>query len=1233
MAISLDRINQIVGSSGSNNNSSTGSGGGISINRINQIVHTDYSKSPTTVSTPKQSSPVQNLINGISSGFQNLTHSLFSAPETSISKQLPSSVANSGLNTTGLPGLQTNPTGNITQTSTGTTQNIFDALGSIKIPNPDKVSFSLPFDQSQYAQEMRKQAANAPSTTTVGNVFMSNVKGAADLIQSGDPLMGGLLADSGKILTIGEAIKGALVSVGVASTLEALSGMSTKDIIKSAPMNAVFGLAFAGKDPNEPVTKSDMTTIQKAVDTYPSKVMTLSPQDLVDHVQGTNLNGTELGNKLITVADQAQKEDKYIQVIPNGENALGKTPDGISLGYQLLAKNDPIVKANQLQLLSEEGVSKTAEPTQTENQGTQNQVPQEQPVTTTESPISQPNENGRTIPVNPAQTDHTPPEGFTPQVSKGLTDQGKVTEKITQNRAANNYDTYKTQYLKDNATYDANGKLQSVVLNTDNWREYFPEYKGTNAQDVHEAASYLNNRLFKEMLDEQKGKGNNTVAIYAGGGGSGKGTAIEPFFDQSQFPIILDGTFADYLKNSKKIDQIEKAGYKAKVIFVDRNPTDAVENVVGRAQRLEAKGKVPRTVPVKRAVEDNINARRSMIQYIRDHPNEKTAVIDNNHGIMEAKTLITDPKEAIDYLKSKVYNKDEVTAKAYESIKQRIATGEIKQHIGEGLIGKDTFSSGSETTGHVQLQSGDKGTSGGNEVQRSTESKAHVSSENTQPKSPSGSRETKQPESVNPTKESPSNSGIKPQQQSTVLEKEYHATSQEIEKYKNFPEKKTFTEPEPPNFKGINPDNIVHFNQGMNERVSMIVSAEDKNLIHWGAAHMKAIKGFSDAAKTFREGVNYVSNRYKLGDQEARKMIIDTYNKYRNLAKENADKNNPVLINTLAQKAEDTASKAENPVEVPKVENKSISINDKGKEYFREKINTAMQSSDNPARIVTSINKMVRDETANASPTELRNLKAELNKERFDIAGVDAHPSSKMELKKNYAYLMNAEKDPIIGPMIEAINDHVAQLSAKLEESKQEKPIEGKLISDNTPELQKVYGEGKPKTPKLSLRVEETAIKKGIMESIEKMPELPTMNMDKMSQRVIDLMKEDPQRMYDIAMGREKAPEDIPEGFIFNAVKQSITTPEQAIELANSPIAEHGKSLGQQIKAFDSFKIAADPVEAIKQVITKRASDFEKKSGSIDKAINDTIKEIQDHIEKTAPDKVEWQKFIESIRC
>lgn len=274
----------------------------------------------------------------------------------------------------------------------------------------------------------------------------------------------------------------------------------------------------------------------------------------------------------------------------------------------------------------------------------------------------------------------------------------KDIEAATLARAQADFTPFREKYLKGDpatgkegsGTYDEAGNLTGVTLNTDEWRDLFPEYTGVNAGDVHEASSHLNKQMYAEALKGMKGKGNNTMVVLAGGGGSGKGTAVGQHFDQNQYPIRLDQVSDNLAKLEQKLDEAKANGYKSEYVFVDRHPADAWQGVVGRAVNMRKKGKQARTVPIEVAVHANLAARKTALELLKKRLDIPASVIDNNHGFGRAR-LITDRDEAIRHLEAQNHDQEQLLRSLRDETLGLHERGEIPTDIAEGLVGRSAI--------------------------------------------------------------------------------------------------------------------------------------------------------------------------------------------------------------------------------------------------------------------------------------------------------------------------------------------------------------------------------------------------------------------------------------------------------------------------------------------------------------------------------------------------------------
>lgn len=262
-----------------------------------------------------------------------------------------------------------------------------------------------------------------------------------------------------------------------------------------------------------------------------------------------------------------------------------------------------------------------------------------------------------------------------------------IIKRETMKSAERDYSEHRTRYLSKYGKYKE-GKLQSVVLNTDDWRDHFPQYAGTNAHEVHEASSMLNKKLYREMLQEMKGKGNNTILILGGGGGSGKGTATKNHFNLSDYPIVLDQASAEYESLDNKLKDASKNYFSVAPVFIDRGVESAAMGVIGRAVRSREKGELARTVPLEIARKANIDARKAQLELLEKRLDVPANVVDNTSDDPALVRLIEDRSEAISYLKKRIAEEDSLLTTAAEKTNAFVREKVAYADIAEGLLMK-----------------------------------------------------------------------------------------------------------------------------------------------------------------------------------------------------------------------------------------------------------------------------------------------------------------------------------------------------------------------------------------------------------------------------------------------------------------------------------------------------------------------------------------------------------------
>lgn len=131
------------------------------------------------------------------------------------------------------------------------------------------------------------------------------------------------------------------------------------------------------------------------------------------------------------------------------------------------------------------------------------------------------------------------------------------------------------------------------------------------------------------------------------------------------------------------------------------------------------------------------------------------------------------------------------------------------------------------------------------------------------------------------------------------------------QRYASIPEKQILTEDvlkqtKGKPYQGIKPENIVHFNQGTQPRVTLIVNKGDKELITI-ASRLESARATSAAKAEARADIRRIAAERKISEAEARASAKAAYEHYKEVARSVREKNAPVLYNTIAKETADRA--------------------------------------------------------------------------------------------------------------------------------------------------------------------------------------------------------------------------------------------------------------------------------------------------------------------------------------
>lgn len=188
---------------------------------------------------------------------------------------------------------------------------------------------------------------------------------------------------------------------------------------------------------------------------------------------------------------------------------------------------------------------------------------------------------------------------------------------------------------------------------------------------VHNPASALINALFHQLLAEPKEAGGDMVLFMAGGGGSGKTTAVSTvaasLLDRAH--LVYDTTLSRYEPAAEKVQAALAAGWAVVIVYVYRPYEAAVRGVIHRAVESG------RTVPLNVLAADHIGAPETVLRLAREHAgNERVQVlvIDNSSDDVRQARVLADT-EALDFLgKIRHNDTDTLTEQAEEVLNDEI---------------------------------------------------------------------------------------------------------------------------------------------------------------------------------------------------------------------------------------------------------------------------------------------------------------------------------------------------------------------------------------------------------------------------------------------------------------------------------------------------------------------------------------------------------------------------------
>lgn len=389
--------------------------------------------------------------------------------------------------------------------------------------------------------------------------------------------------------------------------------------------------------------------------------LTMSPEQLRTQANSTNFKGTPAEavlRRAAAAAEAAGKDVKInLEVARKSKTAKlfnAETPEGFKFSVELVDKK-------QIQLLKEEGApQQAARPTTAKKPVKSEAVSENVPAVVREEIVKR-------------QTEIKAPTEFrTPTEEKAY----KQLEKETP--AA-----FIDKYIDKNAN----------ELNPDIVRTMFSDYKGHNVVDFNRPVGQLKDKIYDRMLTDNKGQGDNTVLITAGGSGSGKTLSVAEALprDKSDYSVILDSTFS-YQSAGKDVEKALDNGFDVDIAFVLREPIEAWRN--GVIPRVKTEGRI---VSEGYFLKTHKTAREKVLEQYetyKDNPNVRFHIIDNREG---RKQLI-----GIEALKNFSYNNKEVVNSVIEATEKAYEEGKLTKEQYEATIQDRPEQGRKDVTGRPQ---------------------------------------------------------------------------------------------------------------------------------------------------------------------------------------------------------------------------------------------------------------------------------------------------------------------------------------------------------------------------------------------------------------------------------------------------------------------------------------------------------------------------------------------------
>ena len=225
-------------------------------------------------------------------------------------------------------------------------------------------------------------------------------------------------------------------------------------------------------------------------------------------------------------------------------------------------------------------------------------------------------------------------------------------------------------------------------ISTDNAREIVsPEYAASRegrtqwSNATLRPASSLAGHLFRDMLSHPDPVKPRQIVMTAGGPGAGKTSSLKALPGLERVQLVYDGNLSDPVASVRSIEAAKSAGNRVEVVYVRRDPVDALAHGVLPRAMDERNGRI---VTLEAHVRLHCNAAKNLrylrARYVRD-PLVHFIALDNNGPRGQAHPI------PVEEAAQEGYTKEELLPRLREALEQEYVNGRISEAVYRATLG------------------------------------------------------------------------------------------------------------------------------------------------------------------------------------------------------------------------------------------------------------------------------------------------------------------------------------------------------------------------------------------------------------------------------------------------------------------------------------------------------------------------------------------------------------------